>query len=126
MFSGGNDIGLQILGGGEIGPAEQRDADDGVRLAVENHGPAEHAGIGGELGHPERVADDRHVVLAHLVLAGSEQAPYPGTRLEHVEEMHPHLLAGDLPQGLHQWKRFPTAAPRCIQRPCSTFPNRDS
>src|SRR5262249_1370120 len=84
-------------GAGELEPGRQ-DADHGVRRLVDGDGAAEDGRVAAEVLLPGLAGEDDDVVLALVVLAGSEAAPHDGPDAEHIEEVRRRGDAAELPR----------------------------
>ena len=74
--------------------ASRHDADDAIRFAVENHGPAENRRIAAKDPSPCRVLEDGNVIPVGTVFFRRKRAPELRMRTEHVEPLPAH--AGSL------------------------------
>ena len=95
-------IGLELerdqrLGAAEDGKAEvaRHDADDRVRLAVQDERLAEHAAIAAELALPELIGDHDRARRALEIFLRREGAAQSGEDLEGREEARRHVGARD-------------------------------
>src|SRR5215470_19866780 len=71
----------------------RQDADDRVRLLVEENRPIENRSIAAELTDPQRVTQNHHAVLARFVFARLERAAEPRVDTENIEVMGRHASA---------------------------------
>src|SRR5262249_15436485 len=67
----------------EVGP---HDADDGIRLAIEQHGSADDEGVGAKLRLPESKAENNFTRLAWSFARGIEGSPQERVHSESREE----------------------------------------
>src|SRR6185503_14236382 len=79
--------------------ANRHDANDVVRLAVEQDLAPHDRRVAPEAALPEAVAEDDHLVAAGVVLAGGERAAEPRLHAIHLEELG-RGLRRDQPLGL--------------------------
>ena len=68
-------------------------ADNGVKLVVERHLPANHRGISAEAPPPQAVANDRYIGAVELIVSRLEIATRYWCHAQHTEKARAHALA---------------------------------